>query len=247
MNLSELEERIGYQFQRPELLERALTHRSYANEHSHENCLSNEGLEFLGDAVLGLIISEWLVERFPDSPEGVLARFKGYLVSSLHLAECAQMLELGKYLRLNRGEEKTGGRRKRAILENSFEAILAALYLDAGLARTATFVRTLFEPSVATLDPTEANFADSKTALQDWLRSHRMPLPEYFTVASDGPPHSPEFSVGLRLGSEVIAQGRGPTLKAAHQAAASMALKYLKTRHLATRTLKAQDPPPSIP
>lgn len=238
----ELEHRIGYTFRNPTLLERALTHRSYAHERSHEKCLHNEALEFLGDAVLGLIISQWLIERFPDSPEGVLARFKGYLVSSQHLAECARVLDLGNYLRLNRGEEKTGGRRKRALLENTFEALLAAMYLDAGLEVTTAFVRKLFEPSVSVLDPSDAAVADSKTALQDWLRAQKMPLPEYFTVSSEGPPHNPEFSVGLRLEGELVAEGRGPTLKAAHQQAASLALQSLKQR-----TKKAGTHSPSIP
>ncbi|MBX7221194.1 MAG: ribonuclease III [Blastocatellia bacterium] len=229
--LEDLEARLGHAFQRIELLERAVTHRSYAHEHGHERCMHNESLEFLGDAVLGLIVSQWLIERFPDSPEGVLARFKGYLVSSHHLADCARELDLGSYLRLNRGEEKTGGRRKRALLENTFEAVVAALYLDVGLEKTADIVRCLFEPSVELLNPTDASVADSKTALQDWLRGRKMPLPEYFTTASDGPAHNPEFSVGLRLGDEILAQGRGPTLKAAHQAAASAALRVLKERH----------------
>lgn len=229
-DLTELQARMGYTFENPALLERALTHRSYAHEHGNQARLHNEALEFLGDAVLGLVVAEWLVEKYPDSREGVLARFKSYLVSSKHLAECAERLELGAHLRLNRGEEKTGGRRKRALLENTFEAILAALYLDGGFDAARTFVRRLFEPTVSRLDPSDIDRTDAKTALQDWLRAHGLPLPEYVTVGTEGPAHHPEFSIALRLDGEVLALGRGPSLKSAHQSAAGEALEALKQR-----------------
>lgn len=227
-NLETLETRLGYRFRDRQWLVLALTHRSFASEQPYGTCRHNERLEFLGDAVLGFVVSEWLDERFPDVAEGVLAKFKSHLVGSIHLAEIAKALDLGEYLFLNRGEEKTGGRSKRALLENAFEAVTAAIYRDGGMAEATRFIRTFFAASMDDLDPTEVTLADAKTGLQDWLRANRLPLPEYHTIAADGPPHQRQFFVTLSINGDIISEGRGPSVKAAHQSAAAVALERLK-------------------
>jgi ribonuclease-3 len=227
-NLEKLETRIGYRFQDRAWLIEALTHRSFASEQPYGTCRHNERLEFLGDAVIGFIVSEWLDERFPDAAEGVLAKFKSHLVGSIHLAEIARGIGLGEFLRLNRGEEKTGGRAKRALLENAFEALTAAMYRDGGMAEATRFIRTEFAASMDELDPLEVTLADAKTGLQDWLRANRLPLPEYHTVSADGPPHQRQFFVTLSINDRIISEGSGPSVKAAHQSAAAIALERLK-------------------
>src|SRR5947207_10790078 len=139
--LSELEQKVGYSFRSRALLDRALTHRSFANEHAEEKCQHNEALEFLGDSVLGFVVSAWLLERFPDLSEGKLSKMKAYLVSESRLVEIAEELDLGSYILLNRGEEKTGGRRKRALLADAYEALIVVLYIDGGIAVAELIVR----------------------------------------------------------------------------------------------------------
>ena len=151
--LSELEQKVGYSFRSRALLDRALTHRSFANEHAGEKCQHNEALEFLGDSVLGFVVSAWLLERFPDLSEGKLSKIKAYLVSESRLVEIAEELDLGSYILLNRGEEKTGGRRKRALLADAYEALIGVLYIDGGIAVAERFLRRELRHKLLSIDP----------------------------------------------------------------------------------------------
>src|SRR5215470_13888272 len=169
--LSELEQRIGYSFRSRALLDRALTHRSFANEHLAEHCQHNEAMEFLGDSVLGFVVSAWLLERFPDLSEGKLSKMKAYLVSESSLAELAEVIDLGRYILLNRGEEKTGGRRKRALLADAYEALIGVIYIDGGIATAERFLRRELRSKVTAINPSAMIGTDFKSALQEYLQA----------------------------------------------------------------------------
>lgn len=222
--LSELEQKIGYGFRSRALLDRALTHRSYANERMEENCRHNEALEFLGDSVLGLVVSSWLLAQFPELSEGKLSKMKAYLVSEASLVDLAEDLDLGRYLLLNRGEEKTGGRRKRALLADAYEALIGVLYLDGGLENAGRFLRRELRDKVAQIDPSSMIGSDYKSALQEQLQAAGAPVPEYVLVAALGPDHRRTFRVELRVGGHALALGEGRTIKLAQQEAARSSL-----------------------
>ncbi len=238
--LSELETVLEHRFVRRPLLQQALTHRSYVCEHGgHERAVGelpredNERLEFLGDAVVGLVAAESLFRRYPELTEGALTRLRGALVSRLHLAEVAEKLELGKYLRLGRGEERSGGRAKTALLANAMEAVIGALYTDAGLGPAERLIEVrVIEPSVATLRQqmlTSKGMGDYKSALQELLQARRQGQPEYRTTAETGPDHRKRFFVEARAGGEALAEGSGPTRKTAEQDAARRAMERLRS------------------
>lgn len=222
--LSELEQKIGYSFRSRALLDRALTHRSFANERVEERCQHNESLEFLGDSVLGLIVSSWLLERFPDLSEGKLSKMKAYLVSESSLVDIAEVIDLGRYLLLNRGEEKTGGRRKRALLADAYEALIGVIYLDGGIRESERFLRREMREKVEDIDPSAMIGADYKSALQEQLQAAGAPVPEYIVVEALGPDHRRTFRVGLRVGGQTLATGEGRTIKLAQQEAARAAI-----------------------
>lgn len=222
--LSELEQKIGYSFRTRALLDRALTHRSFANERIEERCQHNESLEFLGDSVLGLIVSSWLLERFPHLSEGKLSKMKAYLVSESSLVDVAELIDLGRYLLLNRGEEKTGGRRKRALLADAYEALIGVIYLDGGLREAERFLRREMREKVEEIDPSAMIGADYKSALQEQLQAAGAPVPEYIVVEALGPDHRRTFRVGLRVGGHTLATGEGRTIKLAQQEAARAAI-----------------------
>jgi ribonuclease-3 len=223
--LSELEQKIGYSFRSRALLDRALTHRSFANERVGENCQHNEALEFLGDSVLGFVVSAWLLERFPDLSEGKLSKMKAYLVSESRLVEIAEALDLGSYILLNRGEEKTGGRRKRALLADAYEALIGVLYVDGGINVAERFLRRELRQKLMGIDPASMIGADYKSALQERLQAAGGPGPEYAVVEVQGPDHRRNFRVELRIGGQAIATGEGHTIKLAQQEAARSALE----------------------
>jgi ribonuclease-3 len=233
----QLEALIGYQFSNRALLERALTHRSYMHGKPHGAALHNEALEFLGDAVLGFLVSAWLLQRYPDLPEGKLSKLKAYLVSATNLQSHAQRLHLGEFLRLNRGEEKTGGRSKRTLLVDAYEALIGALYLDGGIEAADRFLHQQFAQVVEQLDPEEMESMDYKTALQERLQAQGLAPPTYEVIDERGPAHDRIFRVRLMANDSVLAFGRGRTIKAAHQRAARIALQKLD------RLIKA-DPAP---
>jgi ribonuclease-3 len=227
--LSQLEQTIGYSFRSRALLDRALTHRSFANERAAEKCQHNEAMEFLGDSVLGFVVSAWLLEKFPEVSEGKLSKMKAYLVSETSLAELAEVIDLGRYILLNRGEEKTGGRRKRALLADAYEALIGVLYVDGGTAVAERFLRRELRHKLVTIDPTAMIGADYKSALQERLQAVAGPAPDYALVEALGPDHRRTFRIELRVGGRSIASGEGHTIKEAQQEAARIALESVES------------------
>ena len=233
--LSSLEAAIGHRFRNRELLERALTHSSHVHEKGAGTSAllaDNEQLEFLGDAILGFLISEVLIERLPECSEGQLSKLKAHIVSAAYLYGVAEKLELGQYLQLGRGEEMSGGRSKRTLLVDALEALIAALYLDAGIERARDFVKR----SVAGDPPLDAVFSadhpspaltDFKSALQELARARRFPLPRYVIVKEKGPEHSKTFTIEVRVGKDWAAQAEGYSKKNAAQNAARLVLEQL--------------------
>jgi ribonuclease-3 len=225
-----LEKTIGYRFRDRGLLEHALTHRSRAHEDASGGVTDNESLEFLGDAVLGFVIADLLFHELPESTEGRKSKLKAALVSSPILAQLGERLMLGGYLILGRGEEKTGGRQKQALIANSFEALIAAIYLDGGIGAARAFITQQFRDLVDEVHQTGgAVIADSKSALQEWLQSRDKPLPEYVVVGQSGPDHRKVFEVEVRSQGMPLARAEGRSRKEAEQEAARKALADLLT------------------
>lgn len=222
-----LEQQIQYRFQDRDLLRRALTHASHAYEAEGGLQADNERLEFLGDAVLGLLTSEYLLRTHPGYREGQLSAIKNYLVSASHLHQVAERLKLGEYLLLGRGEELSGGRSKAGLLADAVEALIAAIYLDGGLEAARSFVtREILEdtPAGAVWDALASNY---KGALQQTARRLNLPAPRYTVVDQSGPPHAPHFVVEVRLGERFAARGEGASKKTAGQRAAQAMLRQL--------------------
>jgi len=223
-----LESRIGHRFVDRTLLEHALTHRSRAHEDVTGGVADNESLEFLGDAVVGLVIAEALYREYPDLDEGAKSKIRASLVSAGRLARLGETLGLGEHLLLGRGEEKTGGRRKTALLADACEAIVAAIYLDAGLPAAGEFVRReLWEPFEASGGgaAAAAGAFDYKSALQERLQAKGLGLPEYRVAAERGPEHDKVFEVEVRVNGDVAATATGRSKKDAEQQAAQRALQ----------------------
>jgi ribonuclease III len=224
-----LEARIGHRFADRTLLEHALTHRSRAHEDVTGGVVDNESLEFLGDAVVGLVIAEALYREYPDLDEGAKSKIRASLVSAGRLARLGEALGLGEHLLLGRGEEKTGGRRKTALLADACEAIVAAIYLDGGLAAAAQFVqRELWAPFTAGGRGSAAVAAsafDYKSALQERLQARGMGLPEYRVASERGPEHDKVFEVEVRVNGDLAATATGRSKKDAEQQAAQRALQ----------------------
>jgi len=245
-DLAALQTALGHPFRQPELLERALTHSSHAHEESKAGgetaveILDNEQLEFLGDAVLGLVTSQLLFERFPAFHEGQLSKLKAHLVSAGHLVRVATRLDLGRYLLLGRGEERSGGRNKSTLLSDAIEAVIAAVFLDAGLERTRQFIISqILEPElerISTETESEFSLADYKSSLQELLQSSGRLQPVYATVKEEGPDHRKTFTVEARIylqgqnKPEYVARAEGATKKKAEQLAAKQALDHLRTQ-----------------
>jgi ribonuclease-3 len=244
--ITALEEGLGYHFRRRAVIEQAVTHSSQAREQEAQQAgeskykvSDNEQLEFLGDAVLSLVTSEDLYQRFPQFREGELSKLRAHLVSERHLIRVAQQLELGHYLRLGRGEEKSGGRGKTALLVDALEAILAAIYLDGGLEVVRDFVvRNVIEPELARMETTGGTLpvTDFKSALQEAVQSLGLSQPAYVLVDEAGPEHSKTFTVEARLNAkngkeaEFVGRAQGSTKKTAEQDAARQLLTFLASR-----------------
>jgi ribonuclease III len=220
-----VEEAIGHHFERPELVECALTHRSFR---AHDAaCTHNEMLEFLGDAVLGLVVGDFLVRQFPEWSEGQLSKARARLASARSLGEAGRRLGLGRFLRLGPGEEKSGGREKGNLLANAYEALAAAVYLDQGLDAAAGFVRnSLILPGVERSAELLAA-SDHKSALQEWLQARGLPVAEYRLVGESGPDHAKSFTIEVEAGGRVVARCEGKSKKEAEQGAAARALERL--------------------
>jgi ribonuclease-3 len=214
-------ERLGYSFTDKGLLLDALTHRSFKNERPDVALADNERLEFLGDAVVGLMVASLLYAQFPDSDEGELTRRRADLVSEKGLFEAAESIGVGDAMRLGRGEEKSGGRSKARLLGSVLEALLGAIYFDGGADAAFEVVHRIFEPRLHTSAP---GHRDVKSRAQEWAQAHLGGTPSYRIVGTDGPDHDREFTVALELNEEEVATGTGRTKLAAEQAAASAAL-----------------------
>ena len=222
--LHRLESEIGYRFGDLQLLRRAMTHRSFANEQPPPRPLHNEAFEFLGDAILEFLISTWLLELHPTLSEGHLSKMRAYAVSAINLQKHAAQLQLGSYLLLNKGEEKTGGRHKAALQVDAYEALIAAIYLDGGIVAASNFVRREFSRTLAEIDPLDLTRMDYKTALQEQLQSRGHPPPRYEVLERQGPEHRRIFQIALSVSGVRLATGEGTTIKAAHQEAARHAI-----------------------
>ena len=244
-DLTILQDALGHHFRSPELLERALTHSSHAHEESKAGgadpgieIQDNEQFEFLGDAVLGMVTSQLLFERFPSFHEGQLSKLKAHLVSAGHLVSVATRLGVGQYLRLGRGEERSGGRSKSTLLSDALEAIIAAMYLDSGMEKARNFIiEQILLPEldrVSTESANEFSLADYKSALQELLQSTGRLQPVYAIVKEEGPDHRKTFTVEARIFSqaqskpEYVARAEGGTKKKAEQLAAKQALEHLR-------------------
>jgi ribonuclease-3 len=227
--LIDLENLLGYKFQDQALLSQALTHRSFVNEHEEEKLRNNESLEFLGDAVLGFLISSRIFKRYPELTEGELSKIKAYLVSAANLIKLAEGIHLGDFVRLSRGEEKTGGRTKRAIAVDAYEAIIGAIYLDGGVDAASAFVGRQIEEFLEEQDLKKLTYGDFKSALQEHLHNLGRGEPAYRVVAEIGPDHRKTFVVQVMIHDEMIAESTGRTKKEAQQSAAQLALESLKS------------------
>jgi ribonuclease-3 len=225
-----LERRINYHFRDLGLLEHALTHRSRAHEDASGGVIDNESLEFLGDAVLGFVIADMLFTTFPTHSEGYKSKIKASIVSSTSLARLAEDIDLGRYVLLGRGEEKTGGRGKHAILADSFEALIAAVYLDGGIDAARAFILSRFGPLIESGGDqvAEADFTeDWKSALQERLQATGRGLPSYRLAAAEGPDHRKRFDIEVLIEGRVAGRAVGRSKKDAEQQAARAALRAI--------------------
>jgi ribonuclease-3 len=221
--LEKLAARMQVRVENPELLDRALTHASYANESPDESTQDNENLEFLGDSLLGMIVSEHVFSTFTDYGEGELSKIKALVVSEPTLAQMARELDLGVYLRLGKGEEASGGRGRSSLLANAFEAVIAAVYLDQGLPACRAFVLGQLEDEVMQACHTGAG-RDSKSRLQELVQSQHKVIPSYDVIEVTGPDHDRRFSVEVSVLGRVCGRGVGRNKKTAEQRAAREAL-----------------------
>jgi ribonuclease-3 len=225
--VSDFEQKLGYAFRQRELLERALTHKSFSNENRDSRAPNNERLEFLGDAVLGSVVGEMIYRSFPTLQEGALSKIKAHLVSSNMLGAKGRALEIGRYLRMGAGEARSGGAEKVSLLADAFEAVVAAIYLDGGVQATEAFVRRVFGPEVDGINIGDLSFHDYKTTLQETAQGLGLPLPEYRVVEESGPDHEKAFLVELLWDGVSFSHGSGPSKREAQRKAAKEALKKL--------------------
>lgn len=221
-----LEEKLGYHFHNPALLENALTHSSYANEHHMGSINSNERLEFLGDSVLGMVVADSLYHTFPNLPEGDLTRLRANLVCETSLALVARKLNLGSYLKLGRGEAVCGGGQRPSIIADAVEAVLAAVYLDGGISQARRIVQRYILDNMAQVQ--EAS-RDHKTYLQELVQRKSGQVLSYHLVGESGPDHAKSFTMEVQLNGQSIGTGTGRSKKEAEQMAAKSAIAQLET------------------
>ena len=222
--IKDLEAAIGYRFKNITLLQNALTHSSYANERWHNSLLSNERLEFLGDAILGMTVAKYLYQTFPDRPEGELTRMRADMVCEQTLAKVAARIELGKHLLLGNGEEQGGGRNRNSILADAVESVIAATFLDGGMEAAQRFIEQFILVEVPVK---QLHNADYKTALQELVQQKKNQVLTYTLVGESGPDHDKKFDVEVKLNGNVVGTGSGSSKKRAEQAAAHAALEKL--------------------
>lgn len=224
--LTELEDKIEYTFKDLALLKKALSHKSYTNERRLSTLNHNERLEFLGDAVLELGVSDLLIHHFPESREGEMSKIRASLVNETALAEQARKIELGKYIYLGKGEDQCAGREKNSLIADAFEALLGAIYLDGGFQKAFALVKRLFHPDISRAG-TEDISRDYKTKLQEEVQTRFKEAPEYRLVSESGPDHAKVFEIHLYVKGEKVSQGMGKSKKQAEQSAAQSALGSL--------------------
>lgn len=226
--LTELEEKIGYRFREQGLIRQALTHSSFANEKHMKKLSDNERLEFLGDAVLEVVSSEFLYKKYRDLPEGDLTKLRASIVCEPTLALCTREIELGKYLYLGKGEDQTGGRGRKSVLSDALEAVIGAIYLDGGFVPASDFIHRFILTDIEH----KKLFYDSKTILQEVVQGNMEESLHYELIGEEGPDHDKHFLVEAVIGDQTIGRGSGHTKKAAEQEAAYQALLLLKERGL---------------
>ena len=224
--IKDLEAAIGYRFANITLLQNALAHSSYANERWHDSLMSNERLEFLGDSILGMVVADHLYKQFPDRPEGELTRMRADMVCETSLAAVAERIELGKHLLLGHGEEQSGGRTRPSILADAVESVIAACFLDGGMAAAERFIKQFV---LCNVPVNRLQNVDYKTALQELVQQKKNQMLSYRLVGESGPDHDKMFTVQVCLNGQIIGQGTGSSKKRAEQDAARMAIEELQT------------------
>jgi ribonuclease-3 len=222
--IKDLEAAIGYKFKNITLLQNALTHSSYANEYFRDSLKSNERLEFLGDSVLGMVVAEHLYKTFPDRLEGDLTRMRADMVCEASLARIAEKINLGQYLLLGHGEEQSGGRNRPSILADAVESVLAACFLDGGMAAARSFIETFV---LCNVPQSKLRNVDYKTALQELVQQKKNQQISYQLVGEEGPDHNKSFWVEVTLNGTVVGKGTGSSKKRAEQDAARIAMETL--------------------
>jgi ribonuclease III len=220
-----LEQNLGYSFRDASLCETALTHKSWMNETEESDRTDNERLEFLGDAVLALVTSDLLMRRFPEQPEGELSKARAAIVNEAGLARLAESLSLGQWIFLGRGEEQAGGRQKRSLLANTFEALVGAIYLDGGLQAVFQVAERLLSPCIASLP--DAASKDFKSRLQELAQARLQLAPTYTVLSEQGPDHAKTFEIAILIGDKEYGRAFGRSKKEAQQNAARQALTVM--------------------
>jgi ribonuclease III len=230
-SVDSLQSLLGYRFKAPALLDEALTHSSLVNEQKTASVQHNERFEFLGDAVLSLVMSEYLAAALPQSSEGTLSKLKAQVVSETSLAQVARRLGLGEHLKLGRGEDRSKGREKDSLLADALEAVLAAVHLDGGFEASRMVTRYIFAEELANIvtQQTQPGAGDYKTQFQEWCQKRHNTLPRYETVREAGPDHQKIFEVELSIQGKVVGMGSGRSKKEAEQQAAKQALRQVGT------------------
>ncbi|HVO67977.1 MAG TPA: ribonuclease III [Syntrophales bacterium] len=224
--LRNLQQILAYTFNDINLLDNALIHRSFVNENPAQSYKDNERLEFLGDAVIGLCLSDMLIKKFPDYAEGQLSKLRAYVVNEHSLADLARELNIGDFLLLGKGEEGSGGRTKNSILSNAFEAVAAAIYLDRGFEEVSKFLNRIFAPLIE--EGTKSiTYRDYKTALQEICQNRFKETPKYTLIRETGPDHDKVFEISLVVAGSITATGMGKSKKEAEQQAAQKALEAI--------------------
>ena len=223
--MTDLQNKIGYQFKNPALLNEALTHSSYANEHKSQHIKYNERLEFLGDSVLSIVVSDYIYKNCPELPEGELTKLRASLVCEKSLYEFAKKIDLGKYLILSKGERNNGGTDRPSILSDAFEALIAAIYIDGGIAPASKHILNFVIPAIKNSKKKKIN--DYKTTLQEIIQKNPGEKLEYVLVRESGRDHNKHFVVEVHLNSNVIGKGGGRSKKEAEQQAAREALELM--------------------
>lgn len=225
--LSKLESHLGLSFTNKTLLDQAFTHSSYTYESADKTLVDNERMEFLGDAVLKIVVSEYLFNKFPQKNEGDLTKIRAFVVSDNSFAKISRNIDLGEYLLLGNNEKRTGGKSRKSNLANVFEALVGAIFLDAGLGKARDFVMELLAPEIEKVS--RAGFTlDYKSTLQETVQKKKWPLPIYHVIKESGPKHRRVFWIEVKVKGKVLGQGRGGTKKDAEQRAAAIALRNLR-------------------